>query len=457
MIELKGKYGSAKIMIDDVEQECVNQLMNMLSHPAFTESVRIMPDTHAGKGSVVGFTMPLTTKVIPNVVGVDIGCGMLSFKVEKIPDTPQNIDREIKRSIPTGTHTHEESMLSSEDWKDLFCTSTMVSEQFTMAYNKKFGTNHLPVKYDMNWFNNKIKQIQLKPERAINSIGTLGGGNHFIEIGESNVGGYWVTIHSGSRKFGENICKHHQLIAKKALETKRNTELAIGINAITSKYRYDQSQIQTEINVLKQKLGLNFDVDVKGLEFLEGNLAMDYFFDMIFAQQYARLNRLIIGKIIMNSVFKNQTHSGIIDSVHNYIDFNDLIIRKGAISSYSGTRSIIPFNMEDGLLIVDGKSNPDWNYSAPHGAGRLMSRTKAKEVLSLEEMKTGMKLAGVFSSSLNKNTIDEAKGAYKPAEIIEMAIEPTATIIERVKPIINIKDSSSEMSWKNRKKKNNKI
>jgi RNA-splicing ligase RtcB len=308
----------------------------------------------------------------------------------------------------------------------------------------------------MDWFHQKIKQIQVDPQRAINSIGTLGGGNHFLEVGESNLGGYWVTIHSGSRKFGENICRYHQIVAKKTLEHNRNNILQLAINQIMFENKNDQTKIQSEIDRVKKNLGLNFDIDIKGLEFLSGTEAMDYLFDMIFAQQYARVSRKTMGEIIMNNVFKGQTISDKIDSVHNYIDFNDLIIRKGAIQSYTGVRSVIPFNMEDGLLIVEGKSNPEWNFSAPHGAGRLMSRTKAKEVLSLEDMKNGMESAGVYSTSINKHTLDEAKGAYKSSEIIELAIEPTATIIERVKPILNIKDCSNDMSWKERRNEKKK-
>lgn len=451
MIELNGKYGQAKIMIDDVEPQCLNQLANMLSHPSFTEPVRIMPDTHAGKGSVVGFTMPLTEKVIPNVVGVDIGCGMSSFKVEQLPDTLKHIDHEIKRSIPTGVNIHNECQLKPTEWNDLFNTSTLAAENFVLNYNKKFGTNHNPIKFNMGWLEQKIKQIELDPKRAMNSIGTLGGGNHFIEIGESTNGGYWITIHSGSRKFGENICRYNQFIAKNNLEKTRSGVFQLAINQIMFEYKNDQTKIQSEIDRVRKNMGLNFDIDIKGLEFLEGDLAMNYLFDMLFAQQYARMSRKVMGEIIMRNVFKGQTINDFIDSIHNYIDFSDLIIRKGAIKSYTGVRSVIPFNMEDGLLIVEGKSNPEWNFSAPHGAGRLMSRTKAKEVLSLEDMKQGMAAAGVFSSSLSRHTIDEAKGAYKSSEMIELAIEPTATIIERVKPILNIKDDSNDMSWKEKR------
>ena len=456
MIEIKGKYTTANIMIDDVEEQCINQLNNMVSHPAFTEQVSIMPDTHAGKGSVVGFTMPLTTKVIPNVIGVDIGCGMMSFKIEKLDDTLKNIDLQIKRSIPTGTNIHKVCQLSPTEWNDLFNTSRLVAEQFVLNYNKKFETNFISPVYNMDWFEKKVKQIGLDPERAKNSIGTLGGGNHFIEIGKSDGDGYWITIHSGSRKFGENICRYHQNIARNALDNKRGDELQARIYEIMEIYKKDPSRIQSAINQAKVDLGVNFDIDIKGMEFLEGQQAMDYLFDMIFAQQYARMNRKMMGELIIKNAFPGQKVLQIIDTIHNYVSERDLIIRKGAIQSYEGVKSVIPFNMEDGLLIVTGKSNPEWNFSAPHGAGRLMSRTKAKEVLNLDDMVKGMADAGVYSTSLNRHTIDEAKGAYKPAEMIEAAIEPTATIIERVKPILNIKDASNDMSWKEKRANKNK-
>jgi RNA-splicing ligase RtcB len=269
------------------------------------------------------------------------------------------------------------------------------------------------------------------------------------EIGQSDTG-YWLTVHSGSRKFGEKICMFHQNIAKKELEHKRTVLLADQILKITKQYK--GQQIADEIAKVKKELGIDYDYNISGMEYLEGQNAMNYFFDMILAQQYAKYNRAIMMRIVLNNVFKESTQLDMIESVHNYIDFNDLIIRKGAIRSYVGERSLIPLNMEDGMLIVEGKSNPEWNYSMNHGSGRLMSRSKAKEVLNLDEMKQGMSDAGVYSSSLNKGTLDEAKGAYKPTELIEQAIEPTATILERVKPILNIKDSSDQMSWKERRK-----
>ncbi len=452
MFTIKGKYTTALMTIDEYEESCINQVSLMCSHPAFTNPIVIQADGHTGRGSCVGFTMRLGEKVVPLTIGTDVGCGILAVRFEKLEDTLKNIDHEIKRSIPTGTNINKECQLIPTEWNDLFNGARLVAEQFVLKYNQKFDTNYIAPVYNLEWFGVKVKQIGLDVERAKNSLPSLGQGNHFISIEKSDsYEHYWLLIHSGSRKLGECICRYHQNIAKKTLEHKRNVVLQEKINEITAQYEGDHTKIQPAINQAKKDLGLSFDIDIKGMEFLEGQQAMDYFFDMIFAQQYAKMNRKKMAEIIFKNALKGQKMTDIIDSVHNYIDFNDLIIRKGAIPSYRGVRSIIPLNMEDGSLIVEGKSNPEWNFSAPHGAGRLMSRTKAKEVLSLEEMVKGMEDAGVYSTSLNKHTIDEAKGAYKSSTMIETAIEPTATILERVKPILNMKDSSNDMSWKERR------
>ena len=458
MYKIQGKHTSALITINEIEEACANQINIMSSHPAFTNPIVIMPDTHQGKGSVIGFTMLLTTKVIPQNIGVDIGCGVSAIKLKHVDTTKlKEIDIEIKRSIPTGTNINKECQLSPTEWDSLFNVSKLMCEQFLLIYNKKFNTNYATPTYNMDWFYKKVKQIGIDPERANNSLSSLGSGNHYIAVEQSLTHEhFWLMIHTGSRKLGECICRYHQNIAKESLDNKRNTILRDKIAEIMREYKSDQSKIQPAIDQAKKDLGLDFEVDMKGMEYLEGQQAMDYFFDMIFAQQYAKMNRKKIAEIIIKNALNNEPVLETIDTVHNYIDFQDLIIRKGAIQSYSGVKYVIPLNMEDGSLIVEGKSNPEWNYSAPHGAGRLMSRTKAKEVLSLEEMKEGMANVGVYSTSLNKHTIDEAKGAYKSSAMIEAAIEPTATILERVKPILNIKDASNDMSWKEKRNEKRK-
>lgn len=452
MITLIGKYTTAVIMIDNVEEACLSQVYGMVSHPAFTNPVRIMPDTHAGKGSVVGFTMELSDKVVPNVVGVDIGCGMLSFKVGRPTAHLSCIDHEIKRSIPTGTYMHDKCMATSTDFDEMFSAASLSCELFVKEYNKKFGTSYEPMKYDPMSFERLIRKIGVDRTRVMNSIGTLGGGNHFIEMGVDGSGQYWITVHTGSRKFGENVCRYHQERAKSLLEHKRKVELAEGIREIAKKYSDEPSRIEPAIAELKESLGLNFGTDVHGMEFLTGQDAMEYFFDMIIAQKYAELSRRVIRRIIMANVFGAGDDVESIECVHNYIDFRDMVIRKGAIRAYSSELSIIPFNMEDGMLIVRGKDNADWNCSAPHGAGRIMSRSRAKEVLSLDDMKNGMAKAGVYSSSLCMNTLDEAKGAYKPASLIESLVSPTVEVVYKIRPVLNIKDSSAEMSKRRNKK-----
>jgi len=452
MIEIIGKYTTAVVMIDDVEEACLNQVYGMVSHPAFTNPIRIMPDTHAGKGSVIGFTMELSDKIVPNVVGVDIGCGMLSFKVGRPSSHLRDIDHEIKRSIPTGTYMHDRFMATPDDFTEMFSAASLSCKLFVMEYNKKFGTSYEPMKYDPIAFERLMRKIGVDRARVMNSIGTLGGGNHFIEMGVDGDGQYWVTIHTGSRKFGESVCRYHQDHAKKLLEHRRKVELAEGIREITKTHSDAPAKIEPAIASLKESLGLNFGTDINDMEFLTGQDAMEYFFDMIIAQKYAELSRKVIRRIILSNAFGVDDDVESIECVHNYIDFHDMVIRKGAIRAYSSELSIIPFNMEDGMLIVRGKDNADWNCSAPHGAGRLMSRSRAKDVLSLDDMKDGMKKAGVYSSSLCMNTLDEAKGAYKPAALIESLVSPTVDVVYKIRPVLNIKDSSAEMSKRRNKK-----
>ena len=289
----------------------------------------------------------------------------------------------------------------------------------------------------------------LKPNRAELSIGTLGSGNHFVEASKSDsCEDFWITIHSGSRNFGKMICEYHQEKAKNILDKKRNEGLRDKIEEITSNTS-DKTKIPFLINEAKKELGLDFDFDVKGMEFLEGNDAFEYLIDMVVAQKYAQFNRKMMLNIICG-ILNVTKPKEIIESTHNYIDFRDFIIRKGAIRSYIGEKMIIPFNMRDGILVCEGKSNSEWNNSAPHGAGRIMSRTKAKESIDIDLFKKQME--GIYSTSVCKGTLDEAPDAYKDSKMIELAIEPTATIIDKLKPLLNIKDKNSGPSFKERKK-----
>lgn len=389
MFVMHGKYNIAKVFLpeDQLDIPTKEQIQSFLNHPAFKgEPISIMPDCHYGKGSCVGFTMPLNDYIIPNIVGVDIGCGVSTYKLGKFDSSDIDMldfnetDNKIREVIPIG---------------------------FNVGYyddNVDYANNLLPSNYG-----NVVEKIN--PSKSIyfiQSLGTLGGGNHFIEIGLGDSGNYYLTVHTGSRNFGLSVANYYQNVAKEL------------------RHRFFDSYDYKDAEFLPRSFGGDFD----------GN---NYLFDMRIAQEYAKLNRQIIVKRILSHVFNRDFNSNLyIESIHNYIG-DDNIIRKGAISAREGEGVIIPFNMEDGLILGYGKGNPDWNYSAPHGAGRILSRNKAKSQLNLSDAISGMNNAGVFTTSLNSDTLDEAKGAYKDKDMIIEMIKDTIEITEFVKPIYNLK------------------
>lgn len=454
MFTLTGKYGTAVIMIDhQVENECISQIIEFLNHPAFSNHVAIMPDTHSGKGSVIGFTMPMTDMLIPNTIGVDISCGMLAIKLENTTfdgeyistkredktslTARSTLDKAIRDIIPFGKEVHPKAKINMErnfPWQIV----DALNHHFVMAFNKKFPAMPMkPTTYSYEWFEKKCEQIGMNVERAVCSLGTLGGGNHFIEVGRSTSDdGIWVTTHTGSRQLGKCVCEYWQNspARRDAEETKK--KLKLGIEYI--KKTCVKEDIQTKINELKTELGIgtktNFMIHLAKTEDMHG-----YLTDMLFTSVYANVNRSIIAGIIKDIL--DVQIIDVIETVHNYIDFADFIIRKGAISAYKGQRCLIPFNMEDGILVCEGKSNPDWNYSAPHGAGRVMSRSKAKLKFSSEVSASRMKDKDIYTSAV---PVDEVKEAYKDPHIIEEAIGPTVDIIDRLIPIMNLKDGKAE-------------
>jgi len=420
MFEIKGKYTTAIIYAEEIDETCINQIHHFISHPAFTNRVVIMPDTHSGTGSVIGFTMEKTDKIIPNVIGVDGDCGMLFLEINKDEINRidlKTLDEMIREQIPFGTNVHNSPLF--DKWEQL----------------KWF-------KYDYNWFKKKCKQIGIDLEYAECSLGTLGGGNHFIEIGVSEkTGKPCIIIHSGSRNFGKKICEYHQNIAEEDINKPKKEFYIKEINRIKSDYK--GKEIEHNINKLRENLFVgNVPND---LSFLQDQHAKDYLDDMGFIELYAHYNRALIMKTIKNLL--NTKSTNYIETVHNYINPKDNIIRKGAISSYIGQKMVIPLNMRDGILLCEGKSNPDWNYSAPHGAGRLLSREQAKATLKLEKFEKDMK--GIYSTSVCASTLDESPDAYKDSALTEMLIEPTATVIDKFKPILSLKDrSDNQKSWK---------
>ncbi|WP_300370930.1 RtcB family protein [Brachyspira sp.] len=420
MIELKGKYNKdCKIFTDNVDEESYSLIYSILNEKVSEDvKVRIMPDTHIGKGIVIGFTMPLTDRVNPFHIGVDIGCGMISSKlnndIKKI--SLEKIDKTIKQNIPMGHKTHKKNFNNLFNFKEL----NELIRHFVIKYNKKYNTKFGTFNIDKNYIENLCARIEMDMEKFNNSIGTLGGGNHFIEIGESLNKSYFLTIHSGSRNFGKMICEYHIRKNKKRIEEAK--DFINSVHNIEDKNTKEYNEY-SEI--------------IKSGDYIYGKAMFDYCIDMVTAQYYAKVNRETMLQIIKDALDIKTDYS--FSSVHNFIDFEDFIIRKGAIRSYKGEKMIIPFNMRDGILICDGKSNDDWNYSAPHGAGRVLSRMQARKQINMKDFVDSMK--GIYSSSISKNTLDEAPQAYKNSKKIEKLIEPTAEIIDRLKPILNIKSS----------------
>ena len=355
-----------KIFANTFEHEAYQQVKSLANYePYLNQQIRVMPDAHVGKGSTIGTTMTITDKVTPNLVGVDIGCGMLTTKLnEKKVDLPK-LDRTIIKNIPSGFAIRDEA-IAKFDFSDLRSA--------------------------------KYANFQ----RARLSIGTLGGGNHFIELNKGDDDSLYLVIHSGSRHLGVNVWKYYQDLAQK--------------------------------NAAKNHKG-KLPAAVRDLAFLEGDDFVDYLNDMKIVQHYASVNRKMMANVILEEM--GLTINDQFETVHNYIDINNNILRKGAVSAQEGEKLLIPINMRDGSLICIGKGNADWNYSAPHGAGRVMSRSKAKENISLSDYAESMK--GIFSSSVNRSTIDEAPHAYKPMSEIVNAIEDTAEVLEVIKPIYNFK------------------
>ena len=401
---VKGEYSEAIIFTDDIEEEATEQIKELCSQPfAKGCKIRIMPDTHAGKSCVIGFTADLKDKVIPNIVGVDIGCGMLTISLGKEEIDLEKLDETIKKYVPSGMNVHEGRMVRYPELQNLYC--------YRMLRNSK---------------------------RIERSIGTLGGGNHFIEIDKDKNDNKYLIIHSGSRNLGTQVAEYYQNLAVDLCSGKEDYFIKRDELIDTFKKEGRRKEIQKELKKLKEKYDSMFPTYPKELCFLSGKYREEYLHDMSICQEYAVLNRNTIADIILKRMFnKSLSDYESFNTTHNYINFKDNIIRKGSVSAYKGEKLLIPINMRDGSLICIGKGNENWNYSAPHGAGRLMSRTKAKEVLNLEEFKDSMK--GIYTSSVSENTLDEAPMVYKPMKEIIDNIQETVEILEIIKPIYNFK------------------
>lgn len=397
-----------KIFTENIEPEALNQVYTLIKQPAFADcKVRIMPDVHAGAGCVIGFTADLGEKVIPNIVGVDIGCGMLTVELGNIDLDLATVDQIIRARVPSGRNVHEGRPFAFDRLKELRC------------YRELKDTKRL--------------------ER---SIGTLGGGNHFIEVDVDEDGTKYLIIHTGSRNLGKQVAEYYQNLAIEIMQGK--DELYAKQEQLIAEYKAQgrRKEIQKAIKELHRKFNPNPLNIPKDLCYLTGKYREDYLHDMEICQHFASLNRYEIANAIVSDLFGADIaywKLPMFETIHNYIEFGTNMVRKGAISAKAGEPLLIPINMRDGCILGKGKGNDDWNCSAPHGAGRIMSRSKAKEVVSLKEFEDSMQ--GIFTTSVGQSTIDEAPMVYKPmAEIVEN-IADTVEIVKIIKPIYNFKAS----------------
>ena len=408
MLEIKGKVNTAICYAKVIDEGAIDQIQRMCDYN-LTEGckVRIMPDVHQGKGCTIGTTMTVKDKVCPNIVGVDIGCGMYTVKLADKTLDFEKIDEEC-HYIPSGMKVWEGRM-----------------ERFDLTQLRCY-------------------RALKNSKRLERSLGTLGGGNHFIEIDKSSDGTYYLVIHSGSRNLGKQVAEIYQKLAIDLHSGKE--EYFKKRDEIISTYKAEgrRAEIQNVLKELKKEYTSNEPDVPMDLCWLYGNFMEDYLYDVEICQRFAKRSREKMAEIILERTgmtAKEQFHT-----IHNYIDVDEMILRKGSIAAHKGEKVLIPINMRDGSIIAMGKGNPEWNYSAPHGAGRVMSRATAKQTVDMDEYREAMK--GIYTTSVNENTIDEAPMVYKSLDDIIDVINESVDIIEVIKPVFNFKASEDQRPWK---------
>ena len=494
-IEIDGEYTTAEILIDDVEDITKEQIQEIVNQPPFVNDVKVMPDAHPGEGSVIGFTMPVSDKIPPRTVGVDVGCGLFAGRLPGCTDIHDNdhraiLEDKIREYVPVGYSTHSDGIHMHNEFPYEECQEKLDT------FNKHSDFDHIDVDYDPDYYNDLISRIDVSFHKVSNSMGTLGGGNHFIEIADSDLDNYeerdsyyaiepfWVVIHSGSRQFGYKVCEYWKQVATEEhdnradrirgeLEQHPDDYVKFDPESVSDKELLDwmqggmgedfinyqaipklkREQVKDELKSLIPQ----GKYDGSPYDWLEGENAKGYIADMIFAQTYASVNRREMADNVLKAwyeaffedMFVNPDEElpdeligdelefvETIESVHNYIDFEDQIIRKGATRAHEGEKAVVPYNMADGTIIVEGKGNPDWNYSVNHGAGRVDSRGWAGHQITQEEANEQIRESDVHASVVPR---DESPHAYKDPQMIEESMGPAADVVNRLDPLISIK------------------
>ena len=399
MIEIRGRYNTAICYCDEMDDTAREQLREMCDCRVFSDStIRIMPDVHAGKSCTIGTTMTIGDRVVPNLVGVDIGCGMETVVLEEGAIDFDRLDRVIREEIPSGT--------SVRGWLH------PLTREIDLTALKCLPAINL--------------------QRATLSLGTLGGGNHFIEVDRDEDGGLYLVVHSGSRNLGVQVATHYQKLGWNAMNRVPDGARAAVIQRCKAEGR--ETQIEQALGALNAQFRAPTDIPER-FAYVEGQNLEDYIHDMRLVQRFAVLNRQAMVQTILEGLGLHAADQ--FTTIHNYIDTEHRILRKGSVSAQKGERLLIPINMRDGALICVGKGNPEWNCSAPHGAGRLLSRKAAQDTLSVAEFQRQM--AGVYTTCVSEGTLDESPMAYKGLEAILSQIGPTAEVVRRVKPVYNYK------------------
>ena len=395
MIEIQGRFNTAKVFADTLDEKARGQLSRVCDAEHFSQcKIRVMPDVHAGVGCVIGFTMALKDKVVPNMVGVDIGCGMYLCQLQEKEIDYAMLDSAIRSKVPSGNTNHKKPIEEAE----------------------RFNFENLRCFEGINVINAK------------RCLGTLGGGNHFIEVDRDSDGTLYLVIHTGSRNLGAGVAEFYQKRGYQVLSQKLEEKY----NVLLEKAKSEEEREK----ILREKEEEKASV-LPHEAYVEGQLFEDYIQDMKITQEFADLNRKIIANRLIDALGLHVVES--FTTTHNYIDMDEMVLRKGAVSAKKGEKLLIPINMRDGGLLCIGKGNEDWINSAPHGAGRLMTRSKAKETISLEDYQKAME--GIYSTCISTGTLDESPMAYKNKGEIVKNIAPTAEIFKEIKPVYNFKSA----------------